>query len=168
MQKNSSMEKEKSSNKIKKVLNLVAVVLSLLFFVALFIFKDKLTNTASDMVKMQAGTETVQSVTAYIDSTYNYKKNAQTYQLTFLEFGSSGCSACKRMEKVMQDIREKYPEKVKVVFYNITFPKNRKLMKYYGVSVIPTQILLDTEGKEFFRHTGYISTKEITNKMSLD
>lgn len=159
------MEKEKSSNKIKKVLNLVAVVLSLLFFVALFVFKDKLTNTASDMVKMQAGTETIQSVTAYIDSAYNYQKNAQMYQQTFLEFGSTGCSACKRMEKVMQDIREQYPEKVKVVFYNITFPKNQNMMKFFGISVIPTQILLDDEGKEFFRHSGFISAKELIQKI---
>lgn len=159
------MEKEKSSGKIKKVLNLITVLLSVLFFVALFIFKDKLTNTASDMVKMQAGTETFQSVTAYIDSAYNYKKNAQSYQGTFLEFGSTGCSACKRMEKVMEHIRVQYPEKVNVVFYNITFPENRKLMKYYGVSVIPTQILLDDEGEEFFRHTGYISTTNLIKKI---
>jgi len=159
------MEKIKLSLKIKKILNLIAVLLSVLFFVALFIFKDKLTNTASDMVKMQAGAETVQTVTAYIDSAYNYKNNAQTYQLTFLEFGSSGCSACKRMEKVMEDIQGQYSEKVNVVFYNITFPENRKLMNYYGVSIIPTQILLDNEGEEFFRHTRYISTTKLIKKI---
>lgn len=154
--------------KIKQILNLLAVILSLLFFIALFIFKDKLTNTASEMVKMQAGAETVQSVTAYIDSAYNYKNNAQSYEVTFLEFGSTGCSACKRMEKVMEDIRQQYPDKVNVVFYNITFPKNRKLMKYYGVSVIPTQLLLDAEGNEFFRHTGYIPTQELITEMPID
>lgn len=151
--------------KIKKILNLVAVILSVLFFVALFIFKDKLSNTASDMVKRQAGAETIQSVTTYIDSAYNYKNNAQSYDVTFLEFGSTGCSACKRMEKVMQDIRKHYPEKVNVVFYNITIPGNRKLMKYFGISVIPTQILLDAKGEEIFRHTGFISTQELTNRI---
>lgn len=162
------MEKKKKSNKIKKVLNLVAVILSLLFFVALFIFKDKLTNTASDMVKMQAEPETINAVSASIDSAYNYKNNEQSYELTFLEFGSTGCSACKRMEKVMDDVRWQYPYKVNVVFYNITYPKNRNMMKYYGVSVIPTQILLDKEGKEFFRHTGYYSFEEIEKKILLE
>jgi thioredoxin 1 len=117
---------------------------------------------------MQAGAKTVQSVNAYIDSAYNYINNAQSYQVTFLEFGSTGCSACKRMEKVMDDIRRQYPDKVNVVFYNITYPKNRKLMKYYGVSVIPTQILLDAEGEEFFRHTGYIPTQELITEMPID
>jgi thioredoxin 1 len=162
------MGKMKSSGKLKKIVNLTGVILSLLFFIALFIFKDKLTNTASDMIKMQAGTETVQSVSAYIDSTYDYTNNGHSYQVTFLEFGSSGCSACKRMEKVMEDIRLQYPEKVNVVFYNITSPKNRKLMKYYGISVIPTQVLLDSEGEEFFRHTGYIPTQELIKKMGID
>lgn len=159
------MEKEKSSNTIKKVLNLVAVILSLLFFVALFIFKEQLTNTSSGMIKMQADEETVQCVTAYIDSAYNYQKNTQTFQITFLEFGSTGCSACKRMEKVLEEIHEQHHETVKVVFYNITHPKNQNLMKYYGISVIPTQILLNDEGKEFFRHSGFISAKELTQKI---
>jgi thioredoxin 1 len=34
-------------------------------------------------------------------------------------------------------------------------------MKYYGIAAIPTQVLLDKTGKEFFRHTGYLSTKEL-------
>lgn len=158
----------KSSDKRKKTLTLAALVLSVLFFIALFILKDKLTTTASDLVKMQAETETIQAVSTYIDSAYNYKKNGQSYQVTFLEFGSTGCSACKRMEKVMQNIRNQYPEKVNVVFNNITFPKNRKFMKYYGISVIPTQVLLNSEGEEFFRHTGYISTKRLIEKMPVN
>lgn len=34
-------------------------------------------------------------------------------------------------------------------------------MKYFGVAAIPTQVLLDKEGKEFFRHSGYYSTEEL-------
>ena len=34
-------------------------------------------------------------------------------------------------------------------------------MKYYGIAVIPTQVLLDKQGKEFFRHSGFISTGDL-------
>ncbi|NQU32328.1 MAG: thioredoxin family protein [Bacteroidetes bacterium] len=96
-----------------------------------------------------------------IDSLYNYVDNGDLYEYTFLEFGAKGCSACKRMELVMEDIRTEYPNQINVVFYNILFPANVEMMKYYGISSIPTQILLDRSGKEFFRHSGYYSKSEL-------
>lgn len=129
--------------------------------VSLLIFKDSLTEAASKAVKSQASTEVVSGVSAYIDSAYNYTKNNEPYQYTFLEFGATGCSACKRMEAVMDDIRQEYPLKVKVVFVNVLLPENHAQMLYYGVAAIPTQVLLDIEGKEYFRHTGFYSTSEI-------
>lgn len=149
---------------MRKFFNWLLVGIIILFFILLFVFKNKLNQTASTMIYAQLNENEKQDVTTLVDSLYNYKNNRLTYQVTFLEFGSTGCSACKRMEKVLKEIREQYPEKVNVVFYNITFPKNQNLMKYYGVSVIPTQILLDDEGKEFFRHSGFISAKELTQK----
>jgi len=38
-------------------------------------------------------------------------------------------------------------------------------MKYYGIAVIPTQVLLDKEGKEFFRHSGYLPTSDIQKEV---
>jgi len=35
------------------------------------------------------------------------------------------------------------------------------LLKFYGIAVIPTQVLLDKTGKEVFRHSGYLSAKEL-------
>ncbi len=147
---------------MRKIFNILLIGFSILFFVLLFIFKNKLNQTTSTMIYAQLNENEKQDVTTLVDSLYNYSKSGLPYEITFLEFGSTGCSACKRMEKVMEEIREQYPQKVKVVFYNITIPKNQKLMKYYGVSVIPTQILLDNEGNEFFRHSGFISAKELT------
>ena len=40
---------------------------------------------------------------------YNYTKSDLDYKITFLEFGSTGCSACKRMESVMESIKTNYP-----------------------------------------------------------
>ena len=33
----------------------------------------------------------------------------------------------------------------------------------YQISLIPTQIFYDKNGKEIFRHSGYFSTEEIIN-----
>ena len=50
-------------------------------------------------------------------------------------------------------------------FLNILTPKNQTLMKLYGIAAIPTQILLDKNGEEFFRHTGYISTSKLEEEI---
>lgn len=132
-----------------------------MFFVLLFVYKSDLNNAASSIVLSQATPETISKVSTYIDSVYNYEKTVDSYEITFLEFGSIGCSACKRMEKVLKEIQDLYPTKVNVVFINVAKKENHDLLRFYGIAVIPTQVLLDKTGKEFFRHSGYISTKEL-------
>ena len=62
----------------------------------------------------------------------------------------------------MEEISKKNPQTVNVVFLNILKPENQVLMKYFGIATIPTQVLLDNEGNEYFRHTGYYSAEELT------
>jgi len=147
--------------KIKQVIPIFGVVTTIVFIVLLFAFKDRLNQMASRIVKDQAGAEIAVSTSAFVDSAYNYAQNGLSYEITFLEFGATGCSACRQMETVMEEVKKQYPEKVKVVFLNILKPENQKLMKYYGVVAIPTQVLLNKEGKEIFRHTGYFSVDEL-------
>jgi len=149
------------TSKTKQALSAAFMVLSVLFFVLLFVFKDTLNNYASKAIKTQAGPEVQHSVPAFVDSAYNYAKNGLSYQFTFLEFGAKGCSACKRMEQVMAEIKARFPDRVNVIFINIMLPENQRLMKYFGIAAISSQVLLDKEGKEFFRHTGYYSTNEL-------
>ncbi|MGD9978783.1 MAG: thioredoxin family protein [Bacteroidales bacterium] len=155
------MNKLKLSTRTKQALPIVFMVLSVLFLILLYANKDNLTNFASKAVQAQAGSDIQKSGLAFVDSAYNYTKNGLSYQVTFLEFGAKGCSACKRMETVMSEIRVKYPSRVNVVFINIMIPENQRLMKYFGIAVIPTQVLLNKEGEEYFRHTGYFSVEEL-------
>jgi thiol-disulfide isomerase/thioredoxin len=127
-----------------------------------FAMKDSMNNYVSRMMKSQVSPEINQSGLALVDSLYNYSGNGLAYKITFLEFGAN-CPACKRMESVMDEIRQKYPETVNVVFLNVLLPENQNLIKYFGVAAIPTQVLLDNEGKEYFRHTGTISLGELNS-----
>ena len=149
---------------VKKILPWVVYILLFGFIIIGYALKENMNNYLSKMMKAQAGSEIIHSGSAYVDSTFNYAKNGKNYQLTFLEFGATGCSACKRMEKVMEEISKKYPKTVNVVFLNIVKPENQVLMKYFGVASIPTQVLLNKEGEEYFRHTGYYSAEELTGQ----
>lgn len=89
-----------------------------------------------------------------ISLVFNYSKNNRKFELTFLEFGSVGCSECKRMEEVMDSVRDVYGNEVQVLFYHVR--NNRKMTKFFNIDLIPVQILLDRTGRECYRHVGYL------------
>jgi thioredoxin 1 len=150
---------------LKKVLPWMVFVLLFALLIIGFSLKDSMNNYISEMMINQASPGLTQSGKALVDSLYNYSENNQDYEITFLEFGAKGCSACKRMESVMEEISTKYPKKVNVVFLNVLKPESQNLMKLYGIAAIPTQVLLNRNGKEFFRHTGYISSADLEKEI---
>ena len=81
--------------------------------------------------------------------------------VTFVELGSVNCIPCRQMQPVMKAIEKKYGAQVKVVFYDVWKPEQRKYAEQYGIKLIPTQVFLDAVGKEFFRHEGFYPEAEI-------
>ncbi|TSA15444.1 thioredoxin [bacterium] len=81
--------------------------------------------------------------------------------ITFVELGSVNCIPCRQMQPVMKAIEKKYGDQIKVVFYDVWKPEQRKYAEQYGIRLIPTQVFLDAAGKEFFRHEGFYPEAEI-------
>jgi thioredoxin 1 len=82
-------------------------------------------------------------------------------KVTFVELGSVNCIPCKKMQPVMKAIEEKYKDQVKVVFYDVWKDEQKDYAEKYGIKLIPTQVFLDDNGKEFFRHEGFYPEKEV-------
>ncbi len=89
------------------------------------------------------------------------EKSAKKANVTFIELGSVRCIPCQKMEAVLDSIRAKYPKEVKVIFYDVWTPAGKPYAKQYGIQAIPTQVFLDKEGKEYFRHVGFFPEKEV-------
>jgi len=83
------------------------------------------------------------------------------YKVTFIELGSVRCIPCKQMQPIMKSIEEKYGKQVKVVFYDVWTESGAPYGKQYGIEAIPTQVFLDKDGKEFFRHLGFFAEEEL-------
>lgn len=146
---------------MKNIKTWIPVILIVVFFLGLIFGRPYLLEWISKTQRSQLSENTTNIVEDGIRKLYNYNENGENYTYTFLEFGSTGCSACKKMERVMELIKEMYPNKVKVVFVSVMDKSNKDLMNYYGVAAIPFQVLLDSDGKEFYRHTGYISETDL-------
>ncbi|MFH2139005.1 MAG: thioredoxin family protein [Candidatus Omnitrophota bacterium] len=76
-------------------------------------------------------------------------------QISFVELGSVNCIPCKQMQPIMDEIKEEYAGKVKVVFHDVWTPEGKKYGNEYRIRVIPTQVFLDKAGKEVSRHEGF-------------
>jgi thioredoxin 1 len=81
--------------------------------------------------------------------------------VTFIELGSVRCIPCKAMQPVMKSIEKKYGDQIKVIFYDVWKPEQEQFGKTYNIRLIPTQVFLDKEGKEFFRHEGFYPEAQI-------
>ena len=85
----------------------------------------------------------------------------ETYLVTFVELGSVRCIPCKMMQPIMKDIEKDYAGQVKVVFHDVWTPEGEPFAASYKIRVIPTQVFLDKEGKEYFRHEGFFPKDEL-------
>ena len=82
-------------------------------------------------------------------------------KVTFVELGSVNCIPCKQMQPVMKVIEEKYGEQIEIVFYDVWQKDQKHFAIDYKIQLIPTQVFLDSEGKEFYRHEGFFPEQEI-------
>ena len=82
-------------------------------------------------------------------------------KVTFVELGSVKCIPCKMMQPVMADIEKEYGTQVKVIFYDVWTKEGQPYSEKYKILVIPTQVFLDKDGKEFFRHQGFFPKEDI-------
>lgn len=80
-------------------------------------------------------------------------------KVVMLELGSVGCIPCEKMRPVMDKLKTKYNGKLDVIFVDVR--EDEKTARRYGVYVIPTQVFLDKNGKEFHRHIGFYSYEDI-------
>jgi thioredoxin 1 len=82
-------------------------------------------------------------------------------KVTFIELGSVKCIPCKMMQPIMKEIEEEYPDQVKVVFYDVWTPEGRPYTSEYNIKVIPTQVFLDKDENEYYRHEGFFPKDEL-------
>jgi len=87
------------------------------------------------------------------------EQNIKKAKITFVELGSVNCIPCRQMQPVMKSIEEKFGDQVEVVFHDVW--KDKAPAQQYGIQLIPTQVFLDENGKEFFRHEGFYAEDEI-------
>ena len=78
---------------------------------------------------------------------------------TLAEFGRGVCIPCKEMKPILEELSVEYKGELNVVIVEVD--DNVDLTRQFGIMMIPTQIFLDSEGEEVFRHIGFYPKEEI-------
>jgi thioredoxin 1 len=84
---------------------------------------------------------------------------------TVLDLGAGTCVPCKMMKPIFAELKQQYQDRANIVLLEIA--ENQDLVRKYRIRVIPTQIFFDRDGKEYWRHEGFLAKEEIEAKLRL-
>jgi thioredoxin 1 len=81
-----------------------------------------------------------------------------------VEIGSDSCATCIAMQQVVADLRTHHADRLEVVSINLRqYPEQVKVWK---VKFIPTQVFLDGQGRELYRHVGYLPRPAVEERFA--
>lgn len=81
-----------------------------------------------------------------------------------LDLGAKSCIPCKKMAPILDELTEEYKGVFDVEFIDVWQPENQQRAQSYKIQSIPTQIFFDSEGRELWRHVGFISKEDLLKK----
>jgi len=92
----------------------------------------------------------------------NSTADANTNLPQVIKFSSTMCLECKEVEKIFKEILPKYESKIDYTAVIVDNRKdmNNKLIKKYNVQLVPTVIMLNSDGKVCQRIEGAASKDE--------
>jgi thioredoxin 1 len=83
--------------------------------------------------------------------------------VTMVDLGAKSCVPCKLMAPILEKLEKDYKGRAAIVFLDVW--KDPDQAKRFGISVIPTQIFYDKQGKEVLRHSGFMSEEAIVTQL---
>ncbi|MDT8389465.1 MAG: thioredoxin family protein [Lentisphaeria bacterium] len=81
-----------------------------------------------------------------------------------VDLGAKACIPCKMMAPILDELTTEYAGRFDVEFIDVWQKENAAKAKEYGIKSIPTQIFFAADGKELWRHEGFIAKADILAK----
>jgi thioredoxin 1 len=143
-----------------KIVSKMLILMSLLFMIAGCAGEHKVAPKAAQPDPKVAQASPKNTVASAV-------KPAKDIKVTFIELGSVGCVPCDMMRPILDDIEKEYEGQVLVRFYDVRSLFGRPYAEKYAVRMIPTQVFLDKDGNEYYRHVGFFEKAEIIKVLQM-
>ncbi len=92
----------------------------------------------------------------------NKKEFKQADTIILKDFHAKWCQPCKMQDKIIEELKEKYCEKV--IFEDIDIDKNEKIANKFDVRAVPT-LIIEKNGIVVNRFVGVTSKKILENEL---
>ena len=83
--------------------------------------------------------------------------------VTMVDLGANSCIPCKMMAPIIEKLEKEYRGKAAIVFIDVW--KDKEPARRFGIRAIPTQIFFDKNGKEVYRHVGFMAEADIVSQL---
>jgi len=84
--------------------------------------------------------------------------------VTMVDLGAKTCIPCKMMAPILEKLTKQYDGHAAIIFIDVW--ENRNQGEKFGIRAIPTQIFFDKNGKEVYRHQGFLSEEDIITQLA--
>jgi thioredoxin 1 len=81
-----------------------------------------------------------------------------------IDLGRGTCIPCKAMAPILKELKEEYKGRADIEFIDVGEKPDQA--QKYQIRLIPTQVFFDAEGKEVWRHEGFLSKEDIAKKLA--
>ncbi len=85
--------------------------------------------------------------------------------VTLVDLGAKSCIPCKMMAPILEELKKEYQGRAAVIFVDVWDKANAGKAKAFNVMTIPTQVFFDKQGKEVYRHIGFLDKDSIVSKL---
>ena len=83
--------------------------------------------------------------------------------VTMIDLGAKKCIPCKMMAPILVKMEKQFEGRAAIVFIDVW--EHNEQAKRFGIRAIPTQIFFNGDGKEVFRHVGFMDEKSIIKQL---
>lgn len=84
--------------------------------------------------------------------------------VTMIDLGAKKCIPCKMMAPIMEKLEKVYQGRADIVFIDVW--ENNEQGGRFRINSIPTQIFFDKDGKEVYRHSGFLDEESIIKQLT--
>lgn len=85
----------------------------------------------------------------------------QSGRTVFVQLSTTSCVICRQMKPELEKLMAENGSQKRHFTINIDADAHQALASQFAVSGVPTQVILSNDGRELFRHTGYMSYDEM-------
>lgn len=90
----------------------------------------------------------------------NFQELISSETPVLIDYYATWCGPCKMMHPVLDDLKERMGDRVKIIKIDVDVPANRQSVYEYQIQSVPT-LMLFKQGKMLWRKSGVVSATEL-------